>query len=86
MAACSWCGRALFFAGGEAAFAPTPEIHLLPTWKLAMPPGSVGAGDRPPHVQTPAAMSNRTLIALAVLLWVLHVVLSVVQRLASPEV
>jgi hypothetical protein len=31
-------------------------------------------------------MSNRNLIAVAVLLWVLHVVLRVVQRLAGPEV
>jgi hypothetical protein len=30
--------------------------------------------------------SNRNLIAVTVLLWVLHVVLRVVQRLASPEV
>jgi hypothetical protein len=30
-------------------------------------------------------MSNRSLIALSFLLWVLHVVLRVVQRLATPE-
>jgi hypothetical protein len=30
-------------------------------------------------------MSNRNLLAVAILLWVLHVVLRVVQRLASPE-